>query len=315
MNYTPIYINFLGKFFELRRPLKAIFDCSNGVAGLVLKKIVSKTPLIHNSKFIILNAKPDGNFPAHGPNPMYDEALSDLRKAIKKYKADFGVIFDGDGDRVFFVDDRGRRLSPDMSALLISKNFEGPILLSSTMGLVIRRRLRKDSKKFMDWKVGHYFMKRKMAKETIDFGAEHSGHFYFGAKTRRNKFYFDSGILSAIYFMNSVSKIDSKLSKWIDNLPKIYRSGEINFKVGDKPKAMKKAENFFKKRAKKISHLDGLRMEFAQGLPAEARRAKAWWFSLRPSNTEDVIRLNLEAEDKKIFQNKLSKIKNLILGR
>ena len=300
MSHIAIYTSFLKKFLKVKRSLNVIFDCSNGTAGLVLRKLKTK-----NLKLKIIDGKPDGNFPAHGPNPMYDEALNDLRKAIRKYKADFGVIFDGDGDRVFFVDDKGRRLAPDVSALLISKNFSGPIILSSTMGFLAHREIKKDGKRIMDWKVGHYFMKRKMAEKNICFGAEHSGHFYFGAngfgKLTAGKFYFDSGILSAIYFMNSVSKINSKLSEWVDNLPKIYRSGELNFKIRDKEAAMRKIEKIYKNHAQKISHLDGLRMEF-----------KNTWFSLRPSGTEDLIRLNLEAGDKKVFDQELKKIKRLI---
>ncbi len=296
MDYTRIYAGFLKKFLKIRRPLKVVFDCSNGSAGPVIKKISNL--VIGKLEIILINEKPDGRFPAHGPNPMAKGATDDLRKAVSKNKADLGVIFDADGDRAFFIDDLGEGIHSDITAALIGKNYKGPVILDVRAGYLARELI----SKVIDSRVGHYFIKKLMRQRKAPFAAETSGHYYF-----KDFFYADSGIFAAIQFMNAASEIlkkGKKLSGWIDSLPKYYRSGEINFRISDKKAVMKKAENLFKKEAKKISHLDGLKMEF--GPPVGQ-----WWFSLRPSNTEDLLRLNLEAKDEKVFKKALKAISAL----
>lgn len=294
MNYCNLYVNFLKKFLKLKRKLRVVFDCSNGTTGKVLKELF-RDPSIRSGRpsVFFINEEPDGRFPAHGPNPMAEGALRDLRSAVLKHKADLGVIFDADGDRVFFVDDCGREIHPDIVAALISKNYKGPVILDVRAGYLARELI--GAKRVVDSRVGHYFIKKLMHQKKIGFAAEISGHYYF-----KDFFYADSGIFAAIMFINEVSRI-SKLSSWIDKLPKYYQSGEINFVVKDKEVAMKKIEERFKKSARKISHLDGLRMEF-----------EAWWFNLRPSNTEDLLRLNLEAKEKNVFEQQLRDLKNLL---
>lgn len=293
MKFIKLYANFLKKFLKPKRPLKVVFDCSNGTAGLVIGKLSN---LVNRGlEFILINDEPDGNFPAHGPNPMLSNALNQLKRAVIKHKADLGVIFDGDGDRVFFTDNRGRFVNPDIVAALISQNYKGPIILDLRSGYLSRELISADKKRIIDSRVGHYFIKKLMREKKSPFAAELSGHYYF-----RDFFGADSGIFAAIQFINAVSGLKTGLVEFIDSLPKYYQSGELNFRVKDKEGLMKKAENIFKKDAKEISRLDGLKMEFP-----------AWWFNLRPSNTENLLRLNMEARKKITFEQKLKELNSL----
>ena len=292
MDHLNLYADFLKKFLKPKRPLRIVFDCSNGTAGTVLSKIKSASRRI---KLQIINAKPDGNFPAHGPNPMLKGAMGDLKKAVLKNKADLGVILDADGDRVFFVDNLGREINPDAVAVLISKNFSGPVVLDVRSGYLIREALATDKKTVLDSRVGHYFIKRLMSEKKADFGAETSGHYYF----KFGEAYWDSGIFGAIHLINA---LPDDVAAWIDQLPKYFQSGEINFSVKNKTAALQKIKSIYIKEAKKTSELDGFKMEFDD-----------WWFSLRSSNTENLLRLNIEAKKKSILDTRLRQItENLV---
>ena len=276
-----------------------VFDCSNGITGIILKKLFQSSK-VKSKKFkietIFINDNPDGNFPAHGPNPMAKGAVRQLEKEVVKEKADLGVIFDADGDRVFFVDNRGRFIDSHEAGFILTRRHNPPYVVGATSSW----RLKKQPKVSLS-KVGHYFFKRLMRERKANLGLEHSGHYYF-----KKFFYSDSGILAAIEVMNFVSLagqagLKSDLAAWLDDLPKYYRSGEINFEVRDKKSTIKKIENHYKTRAGKISKLDGLTMEFG-----------GWWFNLRPSNTENFLRLNLESMDQKILKLELQNIKKLL---
>lgn len=297
MNYTKLYIDFLKNFLKPKNPLKVVFDCSNGTTGIILKELF-RDPSLRSGRLsaVLINDNPDGRFPAHGPNPMLEGAMNDLSKAVLKNKADLGVIFDADGDRVFFVDDRGREVINDVPIILLAKNFSGPVALTINVGLLARDFLEKSGKRIFDSRVGHYFIKKVIKEKRINFAAERSGHYYF-----KDFFYADSGILAATQFINSVSRLKKRLSIWIDKLPRYYRSGEINFEIKDKEAAMERVEKYISEN-RKVSRLDGLTVE-----------SREWWFNLRPSNTENLIRLNLEARNKKIFEKELSNLKRLLL--
>lgn len=303
MDYIKLYTDFLKKFLKPKKKIKVVFDCSNGVASLVLKKLFKSNQLIN---CILINQRPDGRFPAHGPNPMLKGVLSQLQKEVKKQKADLGAAFDGDGDRVFFVDDRGRLIDPNESGYLLTQVFKPPYVV----GVVSSQRLKQlttnpPSHKATDGRgnkrpttfisrIGHSFAKQLMRKKKANLGLEHSGHYFF-----KEFFYADSGILAAIEIINFISKLDGGVANWLDSLPKYYRSGELNFEVKDKISILKKIEKKYK-RAKK-SKLDGLSMEFDWG-----------WFNIRPSNTEPLLRLNMEAMSKKVLNEKLKEVRKLI---
>ncbi|MDP3901435.1 MAG: hypothetical protein Q8Q37_00455 [bacterium] len=296
MDYTNTYAKFLKKFMQPKKRLRVVFDCSNGTTGIVIKSLSNL--VISKLKIDIINSKPDGNFPAHGPNPMAKGSMDDLRKEVKKQKADLGVILDADGDRVFFVDNLGRSVSADAVAALMSGNFSGPVILDARAGYLARRLIRANGQKVVDSRVGHAFIKKLMFTKKVEFAAEMSGHYYFNFKGGA---VWDSGILGAIYFINAVSKLKNGLADWLDQLPQYFHSGELNFKIRNKKVAINRIMRYYKKYAVKTSRLDGLRMEFPD-----------WWFIVRPSNTEDLLRLILEAKTKKSFEKNIAKMKMLI---
>ncbi len=296
--YTKVYARFLKKFLKASRTLKVVFDSSDGTTGLALQELFRGVAKINP---VFLNAKPNGNFPAHGPNPWTGGAIKKLGKEVRRHGADFGAIFDGDGDRVFFVDDLGRSISGDAAAVLIGAAFKGPVILDVRAGYVARELFRSSGRKVIDSRVGHFFIKKLMRKKRMQYGAEISGHYYFAVKDAGGTLYFDSGILAAVNMINQISNLKSqnlRMSDWIDSLPKTYRISETNFNVSDKEGMIKKIESNFKKSAKRVSKLDGIRMDFPD-----------FWFSVRSSNTEDLLRLNLEARDKKTLKQKLLELK------
>ncbi|MDP3015202.1 MAG: hypothetical protein Q8N28_02200 [bacterium] len=304
MDYIKIYANFLKKFLKPQCKLKVVFDCSNGTAGIILKNL--KTEKL---KAILINQKPDGNFPAHGPNPLMPDALKQIQKAVIKHKADFGAIFDADADRVFFIDNFGRFVNPDIIARLLIWHLKPKkVIIDIRTGWQVKKSKVKSQKlKVVVSRVGHYFIKKLMRKIKADFAAEYSGHYYF-----KKFFYADSGILAAIEAINAVSKLPHKLSDFIDLLPQYYRSSELNLKFNsarnyaehdtELRRMMRKIEQKFKKQVIKISHLDGLTMEFEE-----------WWFNLRPSNTEPLIRLSVEAASKNLLNQKTKELQKLLV--
>ncbi len=333
MNYLNIYAKFLKKFLKPQEKLKVVFDCSNGTTGLVLKGIINNELGIKNKnkKFIILNSKPDGNFPGHGPDPLAKGAMNQLKKEVLRQKADLGAIFDADGDRVFFIDNLGHFVEPDIIARLLIWHLKPKkVIIDVRAGWLIRRGIMNNelgiknknnksiihnSKFIIQSKVGHYFIKKLMRKTDADFGAEKTGHYYF-----KKFFYCDAGILTAIEIINAVSKLPYSLADFTNLLPQYYRSEEINVKMNyESPKhpamagatgqagimnyeyLFKKFEKKYKNQAIKISRLDGLTMEFSD-----------WWFNLRPSNTELLIRLNIEAKTPRLLKNKKEELIKLL---
>ncbi|MDD5430695.1 MAG: hypothetical protein PHP03_00495 [Candidatus Pacebacteria bacterium] len=279
MKYADLYISFLKKFLKLKRPVKIVFDCSNGTTGLVLKKIFPRA--------IIINSKPNGNFPAHGPDPMASGALNQLRKEVLRRHADLGIIFDSDGDRVFFMDDRGQAIDAEDSGFVLAKNYKQPFIISADCGWRMRQH------KIIVSKVGRYFVKKKMVEKKADFGTERSGHYYF-----KDFYHSDSGIFAAIRMINFISGLNGKISGYLSALPEIYRFSK-NFKVSDKERIMHKVERFYRK--EKAVKIDGLSVEM-----------KGFRFCLRPSNTENLIRLNAEAVNKEILDKELKILKKFI---
>ncbi len=312
MRYIKTYADFLKKNLNPQKKLRVVFDCSNGTAGLILKKLIKAkssrlrrgSPKAAKLKANLINDVPDGNFPAHGPNPLKKSALNDLQSTIKKYKADLGIIFDADGDRVFFADNKGRFINPDAIARLLIWHLKPKkVIIDARTGWHVKQ-LTADNLQLITSRVGHFFIKKLMRKTNADFAAEYSGHYYF------KKFFFaDSGILAAIEIINAISKLPYSSADFINLLPQYYRSSEINFKIKNLRESIKKIENYFKSQNTKYkilntNYLDGLTMEFTSP-------AGEWWFNLRPSNTEPLLRLNIEAENKKLLDKEIKKLYSL----
>ncbi|MDO8430287.1 MAG: hypothetical protein Q7S73_02895 [bacterium] len=321
MNYLNLYADFLKRFLKPKRELKVVFDCSDGVTGIILKELFRKSNVKSQTLKVtpfFINDKVDGNFPAHGPNPLANGATKQLEKEVKKQKADLGVIFDGDGDRVFFLDNKGRWIDPNESAYILMQIFKPPYVVGIVSSWRLKesnvkgpaegeaRQGRQMSKVFVS-RVGHYFFKNLMRKKKASLGLEHSGHYYF-----KDFFYCDSGIFAAIQVINFISGLKTDLASWLDKLPKYYRSGEINFRIENKELVLREVEKFYKKSAKKISKIDGITMEFSSPSAGSGQNSSEFWFNLRPSNTENLIRLNIETTSKLLLDKKLKEIKKVI---
>lgn len=289
------YLNFLKQFAKIREPLMVVCDASDGSTGPFLKKF--HLPKV---KIKILNGRPNGKFPAHGPDPSGEKSSGELSGEVCRTGADFGAIFDGDGDRIFFVDEAGARIPPDAVSFLISKNFNPPYIATETSGYLFRRSMPEAKVKISP--VGHYFIKKAMRRIKAKFAAEISGHYYFEYVFGKNRAYYDSALRALVEFVSVVSELKRQkltLSEWLRIVSPPYASGELNFKVKDQDAALRRIKKAYA--GKKISMLDGITID-----------AKDYWLNVRPSHTEPLLRLNLESKDKKVFSHELVRIKKLI---
>ncbi len=291
-----VYASFLKKHLKVSRKLKIVVDCSSGTTGMVLKNLFKSNKKI---TAVFLNEKPNGNFPAHSPNPLVAGSLDRLKEVVVKQKADLGIIFDGDGDRVFFMDNLGRQVDPDAVGFILTNKNKPPFVVST----ISSSRVKNIRGTFVS-KVGHLFMKEMMRNKKANLGMERSGHYYF-----KKFFYCDSGILAALEIINFVVKLKNNFSEYLDVLPRYYQIEETNFEIKDKKifeKKLVRLKNFYKKSAQKIIETDGLLMEF------DSVDGK-WWFSLRFSNSENLLRLNLEANNQSLLSAKFIELKSFIL--
>ncbi|MEK7464560.1 MAG: hypothetical protein AAB617_02155 [Patescibacteria group bacterium] len=270
MQYAKLYFKFLNRQAALKRPLRVIFDCSNGPAGLVLKNLKIK-----NIKATIINSRIDGRFPAHGPNPLVKMATNQCAKEVRSRKADLGAVFDGDADRVMFIDDLGRRIPVHVITYLLSLKTPPPYVAD----LYISRTLTHlNLLKTVDSKVGAYYMKKTMKRVRASFGAEFSGHYYF--KEMGNA---DSGVLATIKVANALSGLPYKISQFYDSLPEFYFE-QWNIGIKHKERVEKKIKS---------------------------KASKDLFLIVRSSNTEPATRFFLGSRNKKIFQKELKRLQKI----
>lgn len=299
-NYLELYAKFLKEFLQPKTRIKIIFDCSDGTAALVLKPLLNKNKLVD---YEFLNSKPDGRFPAHGPNPLSPKTKKRLIQKVKLAKADLGVIFDADGDRSLFIDNKGREIRPDAIArLLITRLRPKVVVVDTPTGWLVRIPGEDLRYKVVDSPVGGYYLNRIMRKKSADLGVEHSGHYYFKI------FYFsDSGILSSIIVMNAVSEMKStgkNLNQWIDLLPKFYGMPEKSYETENPVALLKRLTRYLRKKKGKLSLRDGVTV-----------RNRDFWINVRRSRTEPLIRLNMEAKSKAILNKELRNIERVLRKR
>lgn len=276
-------------------PSKVVIDAGNGMGGRDIELVIDELPL----KVTKMYFEPDGSFPNHEANPLKEENLADLKKRVLKEKADFGIALDGDADRVFFIDETGETVASDMITCLIAEEILGknpgePVLYDLRSSWIVKEIIEKNKGKAHMCRVGHAFIKEHMRKEKAIFAGELSGHFYF-----RDNFYTDSGVIAALKVIQIISEKGKKLSELVNPLRKYFASGEINSEVQDKEGKMKELAEKYKDG--KISWLDGVRIDF-----------KEWWFNVRASNTEPLLRLNLEAKTKEMMEKKRDEVLRLI---
>ena len=279
-------------------PLKVVADTGNGMVGPSLKRVFERLPTV---ELIGMYLDPDGSLPNHGLDPLQPENRAELQARVPAENADVGFAFDGDGDRFFTIDDRGDFISGDfMTALLGSYLLEkypgSKVLYDVRASWAVPDLIAEAGGTALMERVGHAFIKARMAKENAIFAGEVSGHYYF-----KDFFFADSGIVPALYILEMLSKKKAKLSELLAPLEAEYFiSGEINTRIAGEPAAKMKelAETFSDGQ---IEWLDGVSVTYDD-----------WHFNVRPSNTEPLLRLNLEAKSKALMEEKRDQILDII---
>jgi phosphomannomutase len=290
------YLEKLSRFIQPSEALKIVVDAGNGMGGIDSPHIFKKYP---NCDFIPMYMRPDGNFPHHVPNPALPSTTQDLQKRVVSEQADLGIAFDGDCDRCGLIDENGERIPSDLVVAILSEYFlqEEPgatILYDLRASRVVPERIRELGGNPVKTRVGHSFIKQKMREVNAVFAGELSGHYYF-----REMGFIDSGILTMINTLNLLSLKNVPISQLVRPLQKYAQSGEINFKVADVRELFRELERHYQ--GGKIEHLDGLTVEYDD-----------WWFNLRVSHTEPVVRLVMEAVEEKKLEEEKSQLMQII---
>ncbi|HKZ22243.1 MAG TPA: phosphomannomutase/phosphoglucomutase [candidate division Zixibacteria bacterium] len=290
---TDDYIRHILSFVDVKKikPFKIVVDAGNGMAGLLVPKLFEKLP----GQLIPMFFELDGTFPNHPASPIEPENLKFLQEKVIQEKAFLGAAFDGDADRIFFVDEKANMLGGDIVTALVAKSLlkkekGATILYNIICSRTVPRVIRESGGKAVKTRVGHALIKPLMKQYNAIFGGEHSGHFYY-----RDNFYADSALITLVVFLELLSEENKKVSDLVKEIDRYFRSGEINSKVEDIPKKLKEIEKVYA--SGKIDHLDGLTVEFDN-----------WWFNVRPSNTEPLLRLNVEAESPELLQQKTQEL-------
>jgi phosphomannomutase len=277
------------------RPLTVVADTANGMGGLVVPAVFERLPvtLVH------LYPELDGTFPNHPADPIDPENQRDLKRALLARGADAGLAFDGDADRVFLVDERAEGVSGSEVTALVAKsmlehNPGAPIVYNLICSWAVPEVIRENGGQPVRTRVGHSFIKQVMAETGAVFGGEHSGHYYF-----RDNYRADSGLIAAVVVLEQLSLANRPLSEVLEPFRRYRASGEINSRVEDQRAKIEEIAAAF---------ADG-RQDRTDGLTVEFRD---WWFNVRPSNTEPLVRLNVEARTEELLTEKTEIVLALI---
>ena len=299
------YLAFMRKFVKDYSKLTIAMDLSNGMANLFAKEIFGTGSNIH-----YLFDTLDGRFPNHEPNPLIEKNCFPLEDKVREVKADAGVIYDGDADRVMFVDEKGTFISPDLMIALMGRYFvgerglKGIVLQDIRSSKAVGEYLAPMGCTMETWKVGRAFAAKKLREIDGVWGGELAGHYYF-----RDFFYSDSGLLASIILLNIVADLKAEgktLSQAIAEIVRYKNSGEINFRLEDKKGAMDAIKEHFmsSEKATAFMDFDGYRVEFPD-----------WWFNIRPSNTEPYLRFICEATSEALLQEKIAQTEKILTSR
>jgi len=293
------YVDFLIKQFPKKtfskRKIKVVIDAGNGMAGFTAPAVMEKL----NVELIPMYFELDGNFPNHEANPIEPDNLKDLQKMVKRHKADIGLAFDGDADRCFLINEKAELVNPSALTALIAvrelkKNPKSAIIYNLISSKAVPEVIAEHKGRAIRSRVGHSYIKNLMAETGAVFAGEHSGHFYF-----KNFWKADSGMLAALYALAELMQSDGTLSELLEPYNRYFSSGEINSKVKDAQKSIKVIKEKYQSKFE-VDELDGLTVT-----------AKEWWFNLRASNTEPLLRLNVEAQTQK----QMAKIRDSVLSQ
>jgi len=294
-NVTAEYVKHIQSYAALKRPVHIAIDYANGM-GIEEGKVFEGL-LTADSLFDTL----DGNFPNHEANPLHLETFEPLQSMVRKGKYDFGVYFDGDADRAGFCDENGDIVSMDMITGLIAeamlkRDGGGAIFYDLRSSWAIKELIEENGGQPMMSRVGHAFIKKQMREADAVFAGELSGHYYF-----KDNFFTESSSLAVIYVANLVSQSGKTLSELIKPIRRYFASGEINSEVADSKALFEKLKRKYS--GGKVIELDGLSIEFDN-----------WWFNVRGSNTEPLVRLNMEARSKALMEEKRDELLAIIRG-
>ena len=282
------------------RPLKIVIDAGNGMGGYTAPAVFERL----NAEVVELYFELDGTFPNHEANPIEPANLVDLQKAVKKHKADIGLAFDGDADRCFLVDEKGALVNPSALTALIAtrelaKSPGASIIYNLISSRAVKEVVEENGGTAIRSRVGHSYIKKQMAETNAVFGGEHSGHFYF-----RDFWRADSGMLAALHAIAALGETKTTLSELLKTFNRYHSSGEVNSTVKDAKAAMDQIEKIYgKKDGVEVDYLDGLTISHAD-----------WWFNLRASNTEPLLRLNVEASSEARMKKVRDDVLNTIRG-
>jgi phosphomannomutase len=298
------YARHVARFAHLSREVSIAIDAANGMEAYTLPAILERVPKIRaRTLFMEL----DGTFPNHEANPLKEENLDPVRALVKSAKTELGVSFDGDADRCCFVDESGRTVGNDLMTALLAREVlashpGAPIVYDLRSSWVVKEEIAKHGGVPIRDRVGHSFIKATMRERGAQFGGELSGHFYFA-----ENFVSDSGVIAMVSALNLLAREKQPFSALVSGLRRYHATGEINFHVEDKARAIAALKSQYK--AGRADELDGITVEFG----ALGER-EWWWFNVRPSNTEPLLRLNLEASDAGLRDRRRDEIVRL-LGR
>ncbi|HQA86758.1 MAG TPA: phosphomannomutase/phosphoglucomutase [Bacteroidales bacterium] len=294
------YVNFLKNYQHDISNLNIAMDCSNGMASILVKEIFGNQPTYIFDEL-------DGTFPNHEPNPLEEENVKHIKDLVLKTKADIGVIFDGDADRVMFIDEKGNFIAPDLMIAVLGhyfikeKDMKGKVIQDIRTSKSVSEYINKLGREVCIWRVGRAFAALKLREIDGAFGGEFAGHYYF-----RDFYYSDSAFVAALVILKVISDMkrdNISVSELISQIAVYANSGEINFKIEKKLEAMNALKEHFmgKEKATEFMDFDGYRIKFPD-----------WWFIVRPSNTEPYLRLLLEAKTQKLLDEKTDEARAIL---
>jgi phosphomannomutase len=296
LEMKPDYLAFLEGYKNDYSGLKLAIDFSNGMASLFANDLFGE-------KYFPLNEKADGTFPGHQPNPLEPENQEQIKQAVKEQHADLGIIFDGDADRVMFIDEKGNFISPDLIIALFAHFFlkdsrkKEKVVHDIRTSKAVGEYLAKFNAETVIWRVGRAYGATKLREVDGIYGGELAGHYYF-----RDFYYSDSGLLASLIMLDIVNvfkKQGKTVSELISSISSYANTGEVNFRIEEKQKAMDTVVGYFKNRETPTAYydFDGYRLEFPD-----------WWFNIRPSNTEPYLRFLAEARSQELLDEKTQQV-------
>jgi phosphomannomutase len=299
-----VYLDYIASFADFKdKKMKIVIDPANSMSIL---EIPIYQKFSNNIEMVSIFDNFDNTFPNHEANPIKPETLSALQQKIVETGSDLGIAYDGDGDRVGFIDEQGGIIPMDLVTALIAKMIlkkkpDSTMLYDLRSSMSVKEIIEENGGLAIECRVGHALIKKQMRETSAVFAGELSGHYYFDENYKA-----ECGSLPAIYLLNLIAETGQPISELVAETKRYFHSGEINSEVKDKDAVMQKLKVIYKDGI--LSELDGVKISFWNNEPG-----KRWWFNVRPSNTEPLLRLNLEADNEQLMEEKKEELLKVIL--